>query len=183
MITVASSTSFPPGYLASVGTREELLAELSREGRRLGSASTIHNHACADLVGLNPSDWDCLDVLDWTGPTTAGRLAEHVGLTSGAVTGVIDRLEKAGFVRRAPDPDDRRKVIVHLLRDRDRDLGEVFGHLSQAVDELTGRYSDTELAAIVDFLRGANEALADSTDRMRAAARVRKRAAGPPVGG
>ena len=122
----------------------------------------------------SPSDWDCLDVLDWTGPITAGGLAEHVGLTSGAITGVIDRLEKAGFVRRAPDPADRRKVIVHLLRDRDRDLGEAFAQLGDAVDVLTGRYDDAELAVIVDFLRGANEALADSTDRMRAAARERK---------
>jgi DNA-binding MarR family transcriptional regulator len=142
----------------------------------------VHNHACADLVGLNPSDWECLDVLDWTGPLTAGRLAEHVGLTSGAITGVIDRLVHAGFVRRAPDPDDRRKVVVHLLRDRDRDLGEVFTHLVAAVDELTARYTDDELAAIVDFLRGANEALADSTDRMRAAARERKAGSRPRDG-
>lgn len=162
--------------------RETLREELGREGRRLGSASTLHNHACADLVGLNPSDWECLDVLDWTGPLTAGRLAEHVGLTSGAITGVIDRLEQAGFVRRAPDPDDRRKVIVQLLRDRDHDLGDAFTHLVAAVDELTARYTDAELAAIVDFLRGANEALADSTERMRAAARERKRGARPPNG-
>ncbi|MEA2973409.1 MAG: hypothetical protein QOG82_1867 [Actinomycetota bacterium] len=145
----------------------------------MGSASTLHNHACAELVGLHPSDWDCLDVLDWTGPISAGRLAEHVGLTSGAITGVIDRLEKAGFVRRAPDPDDRRKVIVHLLRDRDRDLGEAFALLGDAVDDLAGRYDDAELAVIVDFLRGANQALADSTDRMRAAARHRKATTGP----
>ena len=157
-------------------TREELLAELSREARRLGSASTLHNHACADVVGLNPSDWECLDVLDWTGPITAGRLAEHVGLTSGAMTGVIDRLEKAGFVRRTPDADDRRKVIVQLLRDRDRELGEAFAHLAQAFEELTDRYTDAELVVLVDFLREANGALADSTDLMRAAARARKRA-------
>jgi len=155
-------------------SRDELLATLSREGRRLGSASTLHNQACAELVGLNPSDWECLDVLDWTGPITAGRLADHVGLTSGAMTGVVDRLEKAGFVRRAPDPTDRRKVIVQLRRERDRELGELFAHLSQAVAELTDRYADAELAVIVDFLRGANEALVDSTGLMRAASRQRK---------
>jgi DNA-binding MarR family transcriptional regulator len=157
-------------------SRDELLADLGREGRRVGSASTLHNQACADLVGLTSSDWACLDVLDWTGPISAGRLAEHVGLTSGAITGVIDRLERAGFVKRAPDPTDRRKVIVRLIRDRDVGLGEVFSHLARAVDELTDRYTDAELVAILDFLRGANEALADSTDRMRAAARERKRA-------
>lgn len=163
--------------------RNVLLEVLSREGRRLGSASTIHNQACADLVGLNSSDWECLDVLDWTGSITAGRLAEHVGLTSGAITGVIDRLEKAGFVRRASDPADRRKVMVQLIRDRDRELGEAFAELSRAVEELTGRYSDAELAVIVDFLQGANEALLVSTDRMRAATRERKRFSGhaPPV--
>jgi len=161
-------------------SRDELLAELSREGRRLGSVSTLHNQSCADLVGLNPSDWECLDVLDWTGPVTAGRLAGHVGLTSGAITGVIDRLEKAGFVRRAPDPADRRKVIVHLLRDRDRELGEVFGHLREVFGHLTAGYGDAELAVIVDFLRAANEALVESTDLMRAASRERKRARREP---
>ncbi|HEX7277107.1 MAG TPA: MarR family transcriptional regulator [Acidimicrobiales bacterium] len=161
--------------------RDELLAELSREGRRLGSTSTLHNHACADLVGINPTDWDGLDVLDWTGPLTAGQLAGHVGLTSGAITGVIDRLEEAGFVRRAPDPHDRRKVIVHLRRDKDRQMGEVFDLLARALDDLTARYSDAELAVIVDFLRGANEALVDSTERMRAAARARKQGR-PPSG-
>ncbi len=164
-------------------TRDQLLAELERQARRLGSASTVHNHAGADLAGLHPSDCECLDVLDWTGPIAAGRLAEHVGLTSGAITGVIDRLEKAGFVRRTPDPADRRKVIVQLLRDRDRELGEVFAHLRRAMDEVVARYSDAELAAIVDFLQRSNLALADSTDRMRAATRERKRAARSAGGG
>jgi DNA-binding MarR family transcriptional regulator len=161
-------------------SREVLLAQLSREGRRLRSVSTLHNHACADVAGVNPSDWECLDVLDWAGPITAGRLAEHVGLTSGAITGVVDRLERAGFVRRVPDPADRRKVIVELLRDRDRELGEAYEHLARAVAELTDRYGDAELGVVVDFLRAANGALAESTYRMRAAARARKGTAPSP---
>jgi len=90
--------------------RDVLLEVLSREGRRLGSASTIHNQACADLVGLNSSDWECLDVLDWTGSITAGHLAEHVGLTSGAITGVIDRLEKA-----AKPAEEGKKLCIELI--------------------------------------------------------------------
>lgn len=163
-------------------TRDELLEALDREGRRLGCVSTLHNQACADLAGLNPTDWECLDVLDWTGSIPAGRLAEHVGLSSGAITGVVDRLVEAGFVRRVPDPGDRRRVIVELLRDRDQELSGAFDQLRRSLDDLTARYTDAELAVIVDFLRRAAAALAESTALMRAAAHARRRSRGGDPG-
>ena len=64
---------------------------------------------------INGTDFECLDVLDWTGPIPAGELARRLGITSGAVTGVIDRLERGGWVHRLADPSDRRRVIVELV--------------------------------------------------------------------
>ena len=89
-----------------------------RAGRSVGNASAMLNHAVAERLGLDPTAWECLTLLFEQGPVTAGRLAELTGLTTGAVTGLVDRLEGAGYVRRERDPKDRRRVIVtpHTLR-------------------------------------------------------------------
>ncbi|MCI0686405.1 MAG: MarR family transcriptional regulator, partial [Sporichthyaceae bacterium] len=95
----------------------------------------MHAKAIADRAGINATDWECLDVLDWTGPITAGEQARQLGITSGAVTGVIDRLERGGWVRRAVDPADRRRVIVELVppgpdspnSERYAEMAELFG--------------------------------------------------------
>ena len=84
--------------------RNALLAELDREGRRTGTVGALHGKAIADAAGMHSTDFECLDVLDWTGPIPAGELARRVGLTSGAITGVIDRLERDGWVRRTATP-------------------------------------------------------------------------------
>ena len=84
----------------SSAKRSRLIDELMLEARRTGSLGTLHSRAAAPLAGLNATDWECLDVLDWIGPITAGELARRVGITSGAVTGAIDRLEALGLVDR-----------------------------------------------------------------------------------
>src|SRR5262245_29900394 len=92
--------------------RAEVLATLPAEFRQLSVATIMFHQAIADRLGMNVTDHKCADLLERNGPMTAGELAEQTGLTTGAITGVIDRLEQAGFVRRAPDPGDRRRVIV-----------------------------------------------------------------------
>ena len=121
------------------------------------STWTVMFHQAASLrMGLNPTDGKCLSVLRETGPITAGELAQVIGLTPGAVTGVIDRLEKRGFVRRAADPHDRRRVIVEPIPDATQtaELGAIFGPLAAATkQEFFDRYSDEELAVVLDFVR------------------------------
>ena len=95
--------------------RSGLLDELQQAGRRLSLATIMFHQAVADRLGLNPTDHKCIDLLASAGWTTAGELAEATGLTTGAITGVIDRLEAAGFVRREDDPNDRRRVIVRVI--------------------------------------------------------------------
>src|ERR671933_1184232 len=94
--------------------KRELFDELITEVRLSQNATDRFDQAVADALGINRTDMRCTDVLEREGPVTAGRLAEATGLTTGAITTVIDRLERGGFARRLRDPDDRRRVLVDL---------------------------------------------------------------------
>ena len=117
--------------------RPELIAVFDRETRRMGSMATLHNHAVADRLGLHATDQECLDLLDWTGPLAAGEIGMHLGLSSGAVTGLIDRLEAGGWVRRERDPRDRRSVIVHVSHERSDEVWALYEPLADR--EVPGR--------------------------------------------
>src|ERR1044072_5301050 len=90
--------------------KDELIQELIREFRVSGNQDAAFDNLAADRLGLNQTDLHCINVIENNGGVTAGELAKESGLTTGAVTGVIDRLEKAGYGRRVPDPADRRRV-------------------------------------------------------------------------
>jgi len=90
----------------------QTVASVQAEFRRMSALSTLISHAIAERVGIHSTDMECLDVLLMSGPATAGQLAERTGLTTGAVTRLVDRLASRGLVRRREDPADRRRVIV-----------------------------------------------------------------------
>ena len=121
----------------STPARTQLLKTLDETLRKVGAQSVLLSDTVAKLVGANPTDLECLDLLGLGGPTTAGRLAAHTGLTTGAMTAVIDRLERAGFARRLRSTEDRRSVLVEALPNRlARDRGALsapgrFGGASQ----------------------------------------------------
>lgn len=97
-------------------------------------------------------DLQCLRVLELTGPITAGRLSEITGLTVGTITGVLDRLEGAGYAKRERDAEDRRRVIVHLVPESDeRDLAPLFVPVRRASAQMYSGYTDEEFALILDF--------------------------------
>src|SRR5215471_12591210 len=98
--------------LSRVKARAALLQELEAAMRKSSAQGTLFAQAVAEHAGISNSDMDCMDFLNMEGRMTAGRLAELTGLTTGAITGVIDRLEKAGLVRRERDESDRRKVFI-----------------------------------------------------------------------
>ena len=87
--------------------RADLLKQLEETLRKVGAQSVLLSDTVAKIVGLNSTDLECLDLLEMAGPITAGRLAEHAGLTTGAMTAVIDRLERAGFARRLRDAGEQ----------------------------------------------------------------------------
>src|SRR5271167_1986065 len=95
-------------------TREELVQELTNEVRAGQRATDSVDDLACQLLGVNRTDGKCLDILDHYGRMSAGELAQHSGLSTGAVTAVIDRLERAGYAQRVGDPADRRRVLVEL---------------------------------------------------------------------
>jgi DNA-binding MarR family transcriptional regulator len=134
--------------------REEAVRDLKLNLRHFVVELLVSSYEATEQVGVNPTDLGALCLLLLHGPAPAGRLAELTGLTTGAVTGVIDRLETGGFVRREVDPADRRKVIVVPDAERvDRDLFPHFPSLQRAAaPQLYDDYSITELGLISEFL-------------------------------
>jgi len=99
-----------------------------------------------------------IDVLHLTGPMTAGQLADLAGLTTGAITGMLNRLEEAGLVRRERDPNDGRRVIVRLIPDKDemQKIDSIFDSLGEAWDDMASPYDDEHLAFLLEFLKRSN---------------------------
>lgn len=148
--------------------RATTIAGLDTAIRETSALSVLFSQAIADRVGMSATDLEALDTLIRHGPMTAGRLAELTGLTTGAITGLVDRLERRGYVRRERNPTDRRSVIIQPLREEAiRDLGPYYAAMSAAMDELMARYSDEELAVILDFLTRAVAIAADQVARVR----------------
>jgi DNA-binding MarR family transcriptional regulator len=116
------------------------------------SARTIFLHqAVADHLGLNLTDHKCLDILVHYGPMTAGKLAEASGLTTGAITGVVDRLAQKNFVTRVSDEADRRKIVVVVVPESARDIERLFMSLGESIAVIMASYSVAEQAVINDF--------------------------------
>jgi DNA-binding transcriptional regulator GbsR (MarR family) len=129
----------------------------------------MFHQAIAHRIGLNGTDHKCADLLFQMGPMTAGELAEWTGVTTGAITGVLDRLEQAGFVRRVKDPHDRRRVIIELnpspeLMDR---MNTLFRSFIGAVEETASHYTDAQLEVIIDFMNRTAAATREETKKLR----------------
>jgi DNA-binding MarR family transcriptional regulator len=114
----------------------------------------------------------CITILTSTGPITAGRLAEEMGLTTGSVTGVIDRMERAGYVRREKDPEDGRRVIVRPVSEKLQSAGAgFFASQGRVLEELMSDYDERDLALFLDIMRKSNAITREETARIRAASR------------
>jgi len=152
-------------------TRARLLEELARELRQLNGLSASFFRAAAARIGVTVTDMQVIENLASTGPTTAGQLAELTGLTTGAITGMLNRLEEAGLVRRERDPDDGRRVIVRLAPDKDqiRGMGPYFDSIGKAWDEMASHYDDEQIAFLVEFLKRGNALSRQEILRLQAA--------------
>jgi DNA-binding MarR family transcriptional regulator len=137
--------------------RTALLQELIQVNRAYQSAVEKMDEAFCRLLGVNRTDGRCLDVIDQRPGLTAGELAVAVGLSPGAVTTVLDRLEKRGFVIRTRDQEDRRRVTLELTPDARRRAWEAYGPLGEMGGPMIGELSDNELEAIIRFLHIGTE--------------------------
>ena len=134
--------------------REDVIQAINDKFREISTETVMFHQAVADQLGLHITDHKCLDLIYRFGAMPAGRLAELTGLTTGAVTGIIDRLEKAGYVRRVDDPKDRRRIIIEPTRNKklERKLESIFAPFSVRMQKLLSLYSDNELAFLFDVL-------------------------------
>ncbi|WP_448618088.1 MarR family winged helix-turn-helix transcriptional regulator [Geodermatophilus sp. URMC 65] len=145
-------------------------AYLARIARRYSTATVLYHHAVAERLGLGPSDHKCLDLLLQHGELTGSRLAAMTGLTTGAVTGVVNRLEAAGFLRRRPDPDDGRRQLLQPVPERVEEVAAVFEEHGPDLDRLTAGMTRDQVDAVLTFLSRATDELEECAIRLRARA-------------
>lgn len=143
-------------------------------GRELSTAVVLFHEAVARLSGLSAADHKALDLIGRTGPQTAGEIARATDLSPAAVTGLVDRLEGAGYVRRARDPADRRRVIVSAVPNSRKDIEKVFAELSAAMGEMMSRYDARQQALIEDYVTRTIEILREQTRRLSRADRAQR---------
>jgi DNA-binding MarR family transcriptional regulator len=164
------SVPWPEGIQPSSWSpeRARLAMAFAAAIRQTGSLMHLMSQAAADRIGINATDLNCLNILSFSGQMTAGELARATGLTTASITGVIDRLEQSGFVRRERDATDRRRVLVRM--ETAKALGTiapVFGPMMGAWQRLADHYSDDELQLIVGFYDQMQEVLRDHLARLR----------------
>jgi len=160
------------------GPREELLAELARVGRDHSDATVLFHGAVASLLGLHPTDYKVLGMLERTGPMSAGEIARASGLAAASVTDLIERLVRKGFARRVRDERDRRKVLLAADPRRTTGARELFASARRSLSRLWEGYSEAELSVIADFLARNAERLRQETQKLELARRPDLRRAG-----
>jgi DNA-binding MarR family transcriptional regulator len=151
--------------------RAKVLGELARELRQFTGLGASFFRAAAARIGITVTDMQVIDVLNLTGPMTAGQLADLTGLTTGAITGMLNRLEEAGLVRRERDPSDGRRVIVRLVPDKDemQKIDSIFDSLGDEWDDMASHYDDEQLAFLLEFLKSSNALSRKEIVRLREA--------------
>lgn len=150
-----------PGTLSShksPAARDELAASLLRTVRLFIAGSSLFGQRVADKLGLHPTDMQFLNLLDLLGPMTPGALAQCSGLSSGGVTVVLDRLERAGYVRRSANPDDRRSVLVSIVPARQKRITANYESAQSQFHAVLETFSDKELQTVLRFFLAAGNA-------------------------
>jgi len=144
--------------MSATPKKSKLIADLITAFRASGNQDSAFENLAAERLGINRTDLHCLNAIENAGGLSAGELATEAGLTSGAVTGVVDRLERAGFARRVPDPADRRRVKLEVTPEFYARAAEIWGPMAADWEStLAERFTAAELARITEFLRVTNE--------------------------
>jgi DNA-binding MarR family transcriptional regulator len=151
---------------ASKTWRDALLEDLARVGREHSDATVLFHGTIAERLGLHPTDYKVLGILERTGAMSAGEIARASGLAPASVTDLIDRLVRKGFVRRVRDQADGRKVLVEPDPERTAAARQLFASARRSLSRLWSRYDDDELAIIADFLARNAERLRQETEHV-----------------
>ncbi|WP_327143231.1 MarR family winged helix-turn-helix transcriptional regulator [Nocardia sp. NBC_01327] len=136
---------------------QELAADLTLAAQRSATDAVMLHGAMADRLGLHVTDLRCLNLLRMGGAATAGELAQRTGLTTGAITRMIDRLLKAGYVRREHDEQDRRRVIITAIQDRIDEIAPHYEVLAREFGKITADYTEEQLHLLLDIFNRLHE--------------------------
>ncbi len=148
-------------------SKRELVDQVIQLARAYQAANDAFDEVAYVKLGINRTDGRCLDIVENQGPMTAGRLAELSGLTTAAVTAVLDRLEEAGYARRVRDERDRRQVIVELTPLVAKRSERIWGPLGAEGREVLGRMSVDQLRVVMDFFRRGRDLNQRHLERVR----------------
>jgi DNA-binding MarR family transcriptional regulator len=146
--------------------RRRTTAAIKESLRELSIQLSLLNHQIGARVELKDVDFDCLELINRHGPLSPGSLARHAGLHPATTTGILDRLERGGWVTRDRDPSDRRAVVVRAVRDRNAELFRQYSGMNTSMDQICAGYADTELELLADFLRRTTNAGRAATDEL-----------------
>jgi DNA-binding MarR family transcriptional regulator len=153
---------------ASARRRRRLGQAVKASLRELSAQLALLNQHVGARVDLKATDLECLDLISRLGPLSPSGLARQAGLHPATMTGILDRLERGGWISRARDPADRRGVMISAARDRGAELLGLYAGMNTAMDQICAQYRDEDLELLADFLRktaGAGAAAADKLDR------------------
>jgi DNA-binding MarR family transcriptional regulator len=159
-------SSTPARDLDAQRRRRRLTTAIKESLRELSNQLSLLNHRVGAHLALKDVDLDCLELINRHGPLSPSALARRAGLHPATMTGILDRLERGGWVARERDPSDRRAVVVRAVRDRNAELFGLYSGMNTSMDQICAGYADTELELLADFLRRTTSAGRDATDEL-----------------
>jgi DNA-binding MarR family transcriptional regulator len=156
----------PASELDTARRRRQLTRAIKESLRELSNQLSLLNHHVSAHIDLNDTDLDCLELINRHGPLNPSALARRAGLHPATITGILDRLERGGWVARERDPSDRRAVVVRALRDRNAELFRLYAGMNTAMDQLCASYDDDQLQLLADFLDRTTNAGRTASDQL-----------------
>ena len=160
--------SVTPERAAEIKRRQRATAVIRDSLRELRIQLSLLNYRVGSQLELKDVDLDCLDILDTSGPLSPSALARRAGLHPATMTGILDRLERGGWITRERDPSDRRAVVVHVARERYAQLVRLYTGMNRSMNKLLAGYTDSELEAIADFMTRTVDAGRAATEELAA---------------
>ncbi len=162
-----TSASRPTGSAAAATRdRRRRIAQAKMGLRELRIELAVLNHRVGSRIEIKDVDFDCLDIITRHGPITPSALARRMGVHLATMTGILDRLERDGWITRGRVETDRRAVLVRGVPDRQRDIFRLYGPMNKSLDEILESYSDDQIDFIVDFLSRCTAAGHGATDQL-----------------
>jgi DNA-binding MarR family transcriptional regulator len=147
-------------------SKKDLQQNVIMSARDYGISTTLYRHKVGTKLGVNVTDMECLAVLFFKGVSTPKELSEYTGLSSGATTAMLDRLEKGGLIERRPNPNDRRGTLIVVKEAAKAHVGPLFAGVREAQDKLTSGYSEQDLKLITSFLQRLTELWEDQRKKL-----------------